>query len=77
MSETQLGTALAEYRNAIRHQNQAAELFAGLELSIDQLADSTSAPADRPLPLEFDHNGFPLAQRRPDFATRVARLRDP
>jgi hypothetical protein len=29
---------------------------------------------DRPRPLEFDENGFPIAQRTPSFFTRVARL---
>ena len=29
---------------------------------------------DRPRPLEFDRNGFPVAQRSPSFVTRVARL---
>jgi hypothetical protein len=29
---------------------------------------------DRPRPLEFDENGFPIAQRTPSFVTRVARL---
>jgi hypothetical protein len=32
---------------------------------------------DRPRPLEFDANGFPIAQRRPSFVTRVARLLSP
>jgi len=38
------------------------------------------ATLDRPGPLEFDCNGFPVAQRSPrrslDFVTRVARLLD-
>jgi hypothetical protein len=29
---------------------------------------------DRSRPLEFDQSGFPIAQRSPSFATRVARL---
>ena len=29
---------------------------------------------DRPRPLEFDENGFPIAQRTPSFVTRVARV---
>jgi hypothetical protein len=29
---------------------------------------------DRPRPLEFDENGFPITQRTPSFVTRVARL---
>jgi hypothetical protein len=32
---------------------------------------------ERPRPLEFDRNGFPVAQRIPSFATRVARLLGP
>jgi hypothetical protein len=33
--------------------------------------------ADRPRPLEFDENGFPVAQRTPSFVNRVARLLNP
>jgi hypothetical protein len=32
---------------------------------------------DRPRPLEFDTNGFPVSQRSSSFATRVAWLLDP
>jgi len=32
---------------------------------------------DRARPLEFDKNGFPVAQRTPSFVTRVARLLSP
>jgi hypothetical protein len=32
---------------------------------------------ERPRPLEFDGNGFPVAQRIPSFVTRVARLLGP
>jgi hypothetical protein len=32
---------------------------------------------DRPRPLQFDDNGFPLAQRTPSFVSRVARLLSP
>jgi hypothetical protein len=35
------------------------------------------AAADRPRPLEFDANGFPVAQRMPNFVTRVSRLLSP
>jgi hypothetical protein len=31
---------------------------------------------DRPRPLEFDTDGFPIAQRRPGFVNRVGRLID-
>ena len=33
--------------------------------------------ADRPRPLEFDKDGFPIAQRTHSFVTRVARLLSP
>jgi hypothetical protein len=33
-----------------------------------------SRTVDRPRPLEFDRNGFPVAQLSPSFVTRVARL---
>jgi hypothetical protein len=32
---------------------------------------------DRPRPLEFDESGFPIRQRNPSFAVRVARLLGP
>jgi hypothetical protein len=32
---------------------------------------------DRPRPLEFDESGFPIRQRNPSFAARVARLLTP
>lgn len=76
MSEIHPRTALPEYRDAIRQEIQAGAMFGDFERSIDQLADPASAAADPPLPLEFDNDGFPLSQRRPDFVTRVARLRD-
>jgi hypothetical protein len=34
-------------------------------------------PLDRARPLEFDENGFPVAQRTPSFVTRVTRLLSP
>jgi hypothetical protein len=36
-----------------------------------------TAIPDRPRPLEFDRNGFPIAQRSPDFVARVDRLLSP
>jgi hypothetical protein len=33
-----------------------------------------AATVGRARPLEFDRNGFPVAQRTPGFVTRVARL---
>ena len=66
MSETQPRTALAIDRQTFGHSEDA----------IDGLANLTSEAVDRPRPLEFDRNGFPVVQRPPDFVTRVARLRD-
>jgi hypothetical protein len=39
-----------------------------------QLRRGRTERMDRPRPLEFDENGFPVAQRTPSFITRVARL---
>ena len=39
-----------------------------------QLRRGRTETQDRPRPLEFDENGFPVAQRTPSFITRVARL---
>jgi hypothetical protein len=39
-----------------------------------QLRLETAEPVEHPRPLEFDGNGFPIAQRIPSFVTRLARL---
>ena len=39
-----------------------------------QPGNARAETVDRPGPLEFDESGFPIAQRRPSFAKRVARL---
>jgi len=39
-----------------------------------QLRRGRTETVDRPRPLEFDENGFPVAQRTPSFINRVARL---
>ena len=39
-----------------------------------QLRRGRTETLHRPSPLEFDENGFPVAQRTPNFITRVARL---
>jgi hypothetical protein len=36
--------------------------------------NGTRKGAERPHPLEFDESGFPIAQSRPSFVDRVARL---
>ena len=42
-----------------------------------QARHGTMETMDRPRPLEFDENGFPVAQPTPSFVTRVARLLSP
>jgi hypothetical protein len=39
-----------------------------------QTSNARAETEDRPRPLEFDQSGFPIAQRSPSFAARVARL---
>jgi hypothetical protein len=39
-----------------------------------QLRRGRTDTVDRPRPLEFDENGFPIPQPTPSFITRVARL---
>jgi hypothetical protein len=39
-----------------------------------QLRREAAEAVEHPRPLEFDGNGFPIAQRIPSFVTRVARL---
>jgi hypothetical protein len=39
-----------------------------------QVRRARTETQDLPRPLEFDENGFPIAQRTPSFVTRVARL---
>jgi hypothetical protein len=56
----------------------AAEVYQGSQRKRKRAR--TAAP-DRPGPLEFDRNGFPVAQRSPqrsrDFIARVDRLLSP
>jgi hypothetical protein len=42
-----------------------------------QVQPAKAETVDRPRPLEFDGNGFPVSQRSPTFVTRVARLLSP
>jgi hypothetical protein len=42
-----------------------------------QARGAKAQTVERPRPLEFDDNGFPVAQRIPSFVTRVARLLGP
>jgi hypothetical protein len=58
-----LAVALREQAGAARYQRRQSQVRRG----------RTDTP-DRPRPLEFDENGFPVAQRTPSFVSRVARL---
>ena len=42
-----------------------------------EASDPERKTVGRARPLEFDANGFPVAQRNPSFASRVARLLNP
>jgi hypothetical protein len=42
-----------------------------------RVADIEAETVGRARPLEFDANGFPVAQRNPSFVSRVARLLNP
>jgi hypothetical protein len=69
-SQRELGDALAvvleHHAGAERYRRRQARVRRG-----------TTETMDRPRPLEFDANGFPVAQRAPSFVTRVARLLNP
>jgi hypothetical protein len=62
-----LGPALAA---ALKEQARAATYHS----RPGQVRRGSAKTVDRPRPLEFDRNGFPIAQRLPSFVTRVARL---
>jgi hypothetical protein len=56
---------------AALHEQAGIERY---ESSQRQVRRRTPEVVDRPHPLEFDENGFPIAQSSPSFVTRVARL---
>ena len=58
--------ALAEQAGAERYR-----------LSQRQVRSGRPRAESGPHPLEFDANGFPVRERSPSFATRVARLLNP
>jgi hypothetical protein len=64
--EHELDTALREQAGAERYQRRQRRIRRGRPEAVDH-----------PGPLEFDRNGFPIAQRSPSFVTRVARLLNP
>jgi hypothetical protein len=61
-----LEAALSELRGAERYRLAQREARGG-----------RADPADWPRPLQFDADGFPLAQRPAGFVERVARLLSP
>lgn len=61
-----LEAALGEQAGAARYRRSQRQVRRGRAETVD-----------RPRPLEFDENGFPVAQRSPSFVTRVARLLSP
>jgi hypothetical protein len=61
-----VAAALSEQADAERYEHSQRQLRRG-----------RAAMMDRSRPLEFDGNGFPVAQRSPSFVTRVARLLSP
>lgn len=68
--QRELGDALA----AVVKEQAAAERYRRRQR---QVRRGRTQIVDRPRPLEFDENGFPVAQRTPSFVTRVARLLSP
>jgi hypothetical protein len=66
------------------NESQRPELSAAVEAALTELegiaryrqaqGDATSGTHAAARPLEFDHNGFPLAQARTGFVHRVRRL---
>ena len=65
--QRELGDALA----VVLQEQAGAERYRRRQR---QLRRGRTETLDRPRPLEFDENGFPIAQRTPSFITRVARL---
>jgi hypothetical protein len=53
------------------------KVLEALEAALDAQARKGAERIDSPRPLEFDRNGFPVAQRWPSFVTRVTRLLHP
>ena len=61
-----IADALKDQAGAERYQRRQRQARGGKAQTVE-----------RPRPLEFDGNGFPVAQRIPSFVTRVARLLGP
>jgi hypothetical protein len=74
MSEqTQQGDLLGALEAALSEQ-AGAEAYRRSQRQVRRAGRRTP---DSPGPLEFDANGFPISQRSPSFAARVARLLNP
>jgi hypothetical protein len=65
--QRELGDALA----VVLQEQAGAERYRRRQR---QLRRGRTETLDRARPLEFDENGFPVAQRTASFITRVARL---
>jgi hypothetical protein len=65
-----LGNAFA----AVLREQEGAESYRRRQRHVRR---GKAEAVDRPRPLEFDRNGFPVAQSIPTFLTRVARLLGP
>ena len=74
MSEETRRRELLDEGEAALSEQAGAEAY---QRSQRQARRAWRAVPDRPRPLEFDANGFPVSQRSPSFATRVARLLNP
>jgi hypothetical protein len=74
MSEQAQLRDLGDALEAALREQAAAE---GYQRSQAQIRRGRAEPAERPRPLEFDRNGFPVPQRPPSFVQRVARLLSP
>jgi hypothetical protein len=68
--QRELGDALA----VVLEQQAGAERYRRRQ---QQMRRGRTRTADRPRPLEFDENGFPVAQPTSSFVTRVTRLLSP
>jgi hypothetical protein len=70
VEQPDLGDAIA----AALKEQASAETY---ERRLRQVRRGRAETVDPPRPLEFDANGFPIAQRRSSFVRRIARLRSP
>lgn len=68
---------LSESLEATLREQDGAERYQGAQRQVRREGQETvrgRKEVDLPRPLEFDANGFPVAQRSSSFVTRVARL---